>query len=69
MKKNKKYFPLPVTFKRFGNYERRFMVRLSGFSNFQAATVCKEKQPKIDYFGFLDAFSCVFHFCLASLAL
>jgi hypothetical protein len=69
MKKRKKYFPLPVTFKGSGDYGHRFMVRLSEISNFWIATVCNVQQPKIDYFRFLIADSCVFHFCRASLAL
>ncbi len=64
-KKNK--WSSPVTFQVFGNYERRFMARFYKFSTISFATTCKGNTPKVDYLVFNLAYSCGFHFCLASL--
>lgn len=56
-----------VTFQAFGNYEHRFMARFYKFSTILFATTCKGNTPKVDYLVFYRAYSCGFHFCLASL--
>lgn len=68
MMKKKNNWPFLVTFNAFGNYKLRFMVRLYEFSTFEITTACKESSPKVDYLAFYLAYSCGFHFCLASLA-
>jgi len=68
MKTKKNIWPIPVTFSLQANYVSRIMVRFYEFSAFANATTCKACLPEIDYLGFLLAFSCGFHFCLASLA-
>ncbi len=67
MMKEKNSRPHFVTFNVFRNYERRFMARFYKFSTISFATACKGSSPKVDYLVFYLAYSCGFHFCLASL--
>lgn len=64
----KNNWPSRVTFSAFGNYKCRFMARFYKFSTIPFATTCKGSAPKVDYLAFYLAYSCGFHFCLASLA-
>jgi len=67
MTNKKKIGPCDVTLLGSTNYDHRFMVRLYDFIAFGFATTCKACVPKVDYLGFLIAFSCGFHFWHASL--